>query len=168
MRKILKSKIFLIIVTALIFTGVGATASIVATNITYNPSWTKTNGDPISTASEAMDELYTRVNKYDSINISFYAQSYINSVNSNAGLNLAGYKDGYKYFEIEFVNINSGAGTCTLVAWNGSSVNITKNTRYETKDFSTIYVRAKSSTNDTSNPLQCVVGVKLYNKIPTQ
>lgn len=60
MKKILKSRIFLVIITAIVFTGIGVLATVAATSITYTPSWTKANGDPISNVQEALDTLYTK------------------------------------------------------------------------------------------------------------
>ena len=60
MKKILKSRIFLVIITAIVFTGIGVLATVAATSITYEPSWTKVNGDPITNVQEALDTLYTK------------------------------------------------------------------------------------------------------------
>ena len=52
MKKVLKSRIFLVIVTALIFTGIGAFATISASSITYNGT----------TVDLVLNDLYSKVN----------------------------------------------------------------------------------------------------------
>ena len=60
MKKIFKNPILMFIFGALIFGSIGVLATVAATSITYEPSWTKINGDPITNVSEAIDTLYTK------------------------------------------------------------------------------------------------------------
>ena len=47
-------------ILGVIISGATVYAAVTATSITYEPSWTKINGDPISNVSEAIDTLYTK------------------------------------------------------------------------------------------------------------
>ena len=61
MKKILKSRIFAFILGAVIFSGITALATgLIASSVSYTPTWTKSNGEDIVNVSEALDELYTR------------------------------------------------------------------------------------------------------------
>ena len=60
MKKILKSRIFFFLLGAVLFGSIGVLATVAAASITYEPSWTKANGDPITNVSEALDTLYTK------------------------------------------------------------------------------------------------------------
>ena len=67
MNKVLKSRIFFLILGAVIFGGiVGVSAySILASDIGYTPSdstWKKTNGENITNVKDAIDELYLKSN----------------------------------------------------------------------------------------------------------
>lgn len=60
MKKIFKKPIFMFILGGIVFSGIAVLASIAATSITYEPSWTKANGDPITNVKDALDELYIK------------------------------------------------------------------------------------------------------------
>ena len=113
--------------------GISVFATITATNITYEPEWTKANGDPITTVEDALDELYDKASITKNYNLTidtdyFYAhtQTFNNSlllslssgtyivlldISYAGGLQTANYENhGTSQYEVEVSN-----GNCVLL-----------------------------------------------------
>ena len=145
-------KLFLFLITAIVFTAVGVVATnLVASDVEYKNE----------TVESALDSLYTEVDKFKTLTFNFYGQGYTNTSNSNGGIVLSNFNDYYKYFKVTALTKTTGTGTCTLVGWNGSSIELSLNTQYDVSSYSSLYVRAKSSS---ASEFICKVTIQLYNQ----
>lgn len=160
--KIFKSRIFLVIITAIIFMGVGVlAANINADEIEYN------NG----TVKDALDTLYDVTNKeiLNKFDLYLRAWGYSNTNLFQSDLdNIANdsqIKQNYTYFKITNITKNNSGNQCIPIAYdisNSAWQNITENIEYELSDYNNIGIKGYSYQNDAL--ASCSMKVTFYNK----
>ena len=141
MKKILNSKLFLILLTAIIVGSITAyaTTQLVASNITYNDT----------TLDQALDNLYDEVTQ--PLNVNYVIGSHeSSSTNHQTRIELSGYKDKYKYFRIKVAEPYSSNHTATLTISDDSDnrgVTLNLNQTYLTNEHRLIQVSSTAPAN---------------------
>ena len=86
MKKIIKNRVFLVIITALIcITGSVYASQIFANNIRYTPEWKAQDGSNITNVEQAMNELYNKASVNNNITI-FDRVGYVNDTKNGSGI----------------------------------------------------------------------------------
>ena len=147
MKKVFKSRIFLVLVTAIICLTVGVHAGVTyeASQIIYKNT----------TLDHAIDDLYAETNR----SISFGLEN--SRWNNAAGFRLGDLKYKYKYIKITAVNCSNnetGYANFTSLDWTSENL-VSLNQQYLTNSFSSIRVYA----NNKNSTAQCIASIILYN-----
>ena len=129
MKKFIKNnlKVFItILITAIICISgtVYAAIKIQASEIGYNDT----------TVDQALNDLYTTSNRFNSINISFSSVSYSNTINSQANFNFDEFANYYKYFKINSLTTNTSTSYCVAQIWSseqGKYIDAALDTEYQ-------------------------------------
>lgn len=143
MKKVIKNRLFLVIITMIITASVTVyAAGILASEISFTPknsSWTKENGEPIKNVDDALNELYK--NKSNSREVRDYIAAFAYRHETIAPTTWTYDYDmnNYNIFEIDFVRVQSGNLTVvgikendeTEVLYSKSAPNQTEDTPSE-------------------------------------
>lgn len=173
MKKIIKNPIFTFILGILIFSGITVVSAytIFANQISYTPkdtTWKKENGEDITNVSDAIDELYSKSNKFDTITIRLKGESN-SSVIGSGTLEFSNFKNKYKYFKVSSLMTYGNSSNCKLYLYsNQQSDNLlgSSNTQYLVRsstdgfDYSTVQLRSQSSSNSWAS---CEANITFYN-----
>ena len=140
--------------------GVYAAIKMQASEIGYNDT----------TVDQALNDLYTTSNRFNSINISFTSASYSNTINSQANFNFDEFANYYKYFKINSLTTNASTSYCVAQIRSSEQdkyIDAALDTEYQIKSstdgykFTLIRTLTRSSDGSLSS---CKANITLYNK----
>lgn len=160
--KFIKSKLFLVLITAIIVGSVGVYAGtkINANDISY---------DSTHTVKDKIDDLYTKTNKeiLSELTLKMRTQATSTSYGSttNYMLHYTKMSQFYTHFKITDVSCNNYAAeyaTKGLRITDSAYIELSKNVEYDFNTYNNIWTNLKSTTNGQT--AYCDVSITFYNK----
>ncbi len=112
----------------------------------------------------ALDDLYTKQEKYDNLSFNLYADSRSTNRLGRAIIVTENFKDKYNYFRISNVidsPINSATSTCSVKGYKSGELNLTPNTDYPIDSSSSIELSNYSSADNLT--ARCYITVTFHN-----
>ena len=167
MKKVLASKIFLVVLTALICISgtVYATIRIQADEIGYKDGTVEdVLNDLYTKANITITNLETKLDKYDSLNIGVRVDARSTKYHGLGLIYPSTYKSKYKYFKITTLTTDSYVKSCTIQTWissTSSAASMKLNTEYNTSEYQSLYATVLS--NKDGYTATCEMIVNFYN-----